>query len=628
MNVWERRRESPSVLTANMKFRFVLLGPDDDPDGHPAEEGAAGEPDRPGRALRYEQRGADIVRVEELGNSRLKTTPVANFHARIVRDIIHDDGEQERREIGVEAEVAHRRIAFAVSAAEFSRMGWVLNKLGPQAIIYPGQQQHARAAIQWLSGEIRQEHIFAHLGWRKHGLHWVYLHAGGAVETHGPCTDLQVDLPTALQHYQIHPPRDDPREQVSAVRASLRCLAVAPDRISFPLLAAVYRAALGKVDFSLFLTGQTGVFKTALAALCQQHFGAAMDASNLPANFASTGNALEGLAFYAKDALLVVDDFAPTGRQGDGELHRIAERLFRAAGNQQGRSRLGGNGRLSAPKPPRALVLATGEQVPPGQSIRARLLVVDVAPGEVDRETLSECQQAGQEGQLVESMGAFLGWSAGRYEELQQRLRTRAREIRSQGRGRAIHARLPAALAELQTGWEIFLEFAFEVGAIGKPEHHKLEERSQRALDELAALQTPYQQNSDPALRFISLLRAALVGGRAYVADRAGREPEQALVWGWRRKSKGQRWVSQGTRIGWVAGGDLFLEPAASYHVAQQVAGTEPLSVSEQTLRHRLRERGLLVSTDLGRQMLTVRRTLEGLPKQVLHLKASDLVER
>ena len=60
--------------------------------------------------------------------------------------------------------------------------------------------------------------------------------------------------------------------------------------------------------------------------------------------------------------------------------------------------------------------------------------------------------------------------------------------------------------------------------------------------------------------------------------------------------------------------------------MAQQLGGAERLAVSEQTLRHRLRERGLLVSTDLGRQMLTVRPTLEGHPSQVLHLKMSDLV--
>ena len=104
-----------------------------------------------------------------------------------------------------------------------------------------------------------------------------------------------------------------------AVRASLHVLTSAPDRIGFPLLAAVYRAALGGVNFGVFLSGRSGVFKTALAGLCQQHFGAAMEASRLPANFASTGNALELLAFCAKDALLVVDDFAPSGGAGDGE---------------------------------------------------------------------------------------------------------------------------------------------------------------------------------------------------------------------------------------------------------------------------------------------------------------------
>lgn len=78
-----------------------------------------------------------------------------------------------------------------------------------------------------------------------------------------------------------------------------------------------------------------------------------------------------------------------------------------------------------------------------------------------------------------------------------------------------------------------------------------------------------------------------------------------------------------GTRIGWVAENDLFLESAASYQVARQMAGTQRLPVSEQTLRHRLREHGLLATIDAGRQMLLVRRTLEGRPRQVLHLKAS-----
>jgi len=56
---------------------------------------------------------------------------------------------------------------------------------------------------------------------------------------------------------------------------------------------------LGKVDFSLFLTGKTGVFKTAVAARCQQHFGAALDASGLPANF---GMSIPGVRLKAQPA--------------------------------------------------------------------------------------------------------------------------------------------------------------------------------------------------------------------------------------------------------------------------------------------------------------------------------------
>ncbi len=322
----------------------------------------------------------------------------------------------------------------------------------------------------------------------------------------------------------------------------------------------------------------------------------------------------------------MVDDFAPTGRNRDSQLESVSERLFRAAGNQQGRSRMAGGGRLSAPKSPRTLLLATGEEVPRGQSIRARQLIVEVGPGEVRRARLSECQGAGREGQFSAAMGAYVMWMAGQYEELQERLQTRVRELRSHGYGRAVHARLPCALAELQAGWEIFLQFALAVGAIDRAAEQELKQRNSRALEELGVLQAKYQEASDPALRFVTLLQFALRCGGAHIADRQGSAPAEPARCGWQFKRSGRRWVPQGPRIGWVAGMDLFLEPAVSYQVAQQLAGDERLAVSEQTLRYRLRERGLLVSTDVGRQMLTVRRTLEGCPIQVLHLRVSDLV--
>ena len=605
-----------------MNFRLVWVGSDDDPPARrPAAEDNVARVGPCASGVMYERQGKRMVR----RNSRGRIIEVANFCARIVGDVLLDDDAEPRREFILEAECGGRRTSFSLSAAEFGRMGWVLNKIGPEAIIYPGQQQHARAAIQSLSDSMQQKRIFTHLGWRKHDGHWVYLHAGGAIGAQGPRGDLQVELPGALQHYKVRSPADQ-QEQGNAVRASLRCLSVAPDWISLPLLAAVYRAALGHVNFSLFLAGRTGVFKTALVALCQQHFGATMDARCLPANFASTGNSLTWLAFYAKDALLVIDDFAPTGRHSDGELQNIAEGLFRSSGNQQGRSRLSGDGQLRAPRPPRALVLATGEEVPSGQSIRARLLVLEVRAGEVDRPMLDECQRAGREGRLAASMAAFLGWIAANYEEAQRRLQSRVLEIRSQGQGRAVHARLPSALAELQTGWEMFLDFALEANAINATEKKDLEVRNERALGQLCILQAAYQSASDPGLRFVARLQGALACGRAHVADRHGNVPDQPELWGWHRIPTSGGWISRGVRIGWVEGSDLFLEPKASYLLAQDLAGTERLPVSEQSLRRSLRERGLLASVDAARQMVLVRRTLEGSPRQVLHIKASDLL--
>jgi hypothetical protein len=412
-----------------------------------------------------------------------------------------------------------------------------------------------------------------------------------------------------------------------AVRSSLSSLAVAPDRVIPPLLAAVYRAPLGRVDFSVFLTGRTGTFKTALATLCQQHFGAAMDAGSLPANFASTANALEELSFSAKDTLMVVDDFVATGGVGDNALHGIAERLFRAAGNHQGRTRMGGRGQLRAPRPPRALLLATGEEVPRGHSLRARLLIVELRQCEGNRTVLNRCQRAGQDGRLASAMGGYLAWIASRYEELQGWLTKRVQGLRGRAYGTvsAVHGRLPATMAELKGGWEIWLQFALDIGAVNSAEQAQLERRADKAFDEVAAAQLSYHQASDPALRFLRLLQVARAHGHAYVADRQGGVPDCPERWGWRRTRAG--WVAGGTRIGWVKENDLFLEPAASYEVAQQIAGAERLPVGAQTLRHRLREQGLLASVDAAGEMLLVRRTMEGTARQVLHLKTSDLLK-
>ena len=171
---------------------------------------------------------------------------------------------------------------------------------------------------------------------------------------------------------------------------------------------------------------------------------------------------------------------------------------------------------------------------------------------------------------------------------------------------------------------EIFLEFAAAVGAIGGAEKEELEGRNGRALGELAGRQAKYQAARDPALRFMALLPSRAGGRNGACGRPAGPSAGRGGSLGWQRPKTGRKWVSQGTRIGWVAGNDLYLDPLASYQTAQALAGAERIPVSEQALRHQLRKCGFLASLDTGRGMLQVRRTLAGRPRQVLHLRASD----
>jgi hypothetical protein len=143
--------------------------------------------------------------------------------------------------------------------------------------------------------------------------------------------------------------------------ASLAVLDLAPDRVTVPTLGAVWRSILGAADFSVFVYGATGRFKTALASLLQQHFGPDFTAHRLPGSWASTANFNEVLAFVGKDAVIVVDDFRP----GAGERRRLegeADRLLRAAANGAGRGRLQSDTALRPAHPPRALILPTGEE--------------------------------------------------------------------------------------------------------------------------------------------------------------------------------------------------------------------------------------------------------------------------
>jgi hypothetical protein len=70
------------------------------------------------------------------------------------------------------------------------------------------------------------------------------------------------------------------------------------------------------------------------------------------------------------------------------------------------------------------------------------------------------------------------------------------------------------------------------------------------------------------------------------------------------------------------------LDPTAAFRVAQVAAREmgEAIAVTEQTLRKRMHEKGLLASVDASRETLTVRRNIGGTSKNVLHFLRTTIV--
>ena len=551
--------------------------------------------------------------------------PLTNFRAIIATDVLEDDGAQVRRRFEVEARLNGWCKRFTVGAEAFGGMGWVTEQLGARAIVYPGfgLRDHARVAMQVLSGEVAERHIYAHTGWRELATGWAYLHGGGAIGDAGPVSGVEVGLPDPLSGIVLpDPPSKD--DLAAAVRASIRMLEVAPESVTFPLLGCVFRAVLGEVDFALHIAGPTGAGKSELAALAQRHFGAGLDARHLPGSWSSTGNALEVLAFAAKDALIVVDDFAPASNQGDVErAHREADRVLRAQGNRSGRLRLRSDGSLRVARPPRGLIVSTGEDVPKGQSIRARVLACELGPDELNWSRLSLCQKEAGEVLYARTLAAFIQWIAGRRQELKELHQSWMPELRAAAAHSAEHRRTPEIAANLSIGWRTFLSFAESTRALSRGESSALWERAWVGIGRAVAAQGHRQRETDPARRFLELLSSAVASGRAHLARPDGGKPDvDDGAWGWRR-ARGDDWEPKGDRVGWLADdSNLYLDSDAAYAAAQKLAQEvgDRLPITPQTLRRRLKEAGTLLSTDSARQVLTVRRVLEGQRRDVLHM--------
>lgn len=579
-----------------------------------------------------------ICRIK-ISGQEYQETPLCNFSAKIAEEVVRDDGINRAMLFVIEGATADGRSLprIEVPADKFASMNWVTAEWGARAVVFAGNgvKDHLRTAIQLLSlqtGDIPRRTIYGHIGWRQIDGQWVYLHAGGAINDKGATDSIEVDAGQHLAGFiLLQPPEKE--ELREAIRASLKILNLTKPETAYTLLSAIYRAPLGEVlpiDFSVFIAGPTGSQKSELTAIAQAHWGPGFTGKNLPANWASTGNSLEKLAFLAKDAILVIDDFAPHGSTADVQkLHKEADRILRAQGNIAGRLRMNVDGSLKASYFPRGLILSSGEDIPTGQSLAARMVITEVSRGDVKLNVLSELQQYAADGTLAKAMAGYIKWLAPQIEDLKKTLLQKKNEFRDEIRKNEkhiAHDRIPDNIASLAIGLYTFLRFAVSQGAITQSEARNYFETGLKALLKTGQAQGTYQQNEDPTDRFISLLSAAIATGAAYVANAKNNDmPEDnPTMWGWERENGGT-YRPKGTLIGWIDGNDLLLEPETAYAVAQDMARKQSTSlpIRQRTLWKRMQQKDLLQSYEDGR--LTVRRYIGRTRRRVIHI-SKDLI--
>lgn len=445
---------------------------------------------------------------------------LTNFCLKSIRRIIRDDGVERQALLEIEAVLHGKTFREELSIEEFEKMQWPMKVMGPRAMMEPRKGPEIVHGLKLLASKEADKLIYTHIGWRPIDGEPHYLHVGGAIGAKGARSDVKATLPTRKMNAFNLPDPPTGEDQKAAIKASLGLLDVADDLLSVPLFAAIYRAPLGASSMTLFLSGSTGIFKTATAKLAQQHYGKDFENEENILHFDNgTANGFRESLFAAKDALCLIDEFVPTGGTNEQlKTHALGEQVLRSVANKSGRARLGRDLKLQEPHEPRALLLSTGEDRPRGHSLAARTIHLTLSRETVNKERLTVCQHDARKGLYAQAMAGYLRHLASK-EGIGGKVKQRVEVLRDSLSAPDRHAKSTQTLADLAVGFEYFLDYAEAVDGITSEQADALWQRLWRVLFKLALDQDKIQGTQDPAREVLIRLKSAQRLRKIFLVD-------------------------------------------------------------------------------------------------------------
>lgn len=456
--------------------------------------------------------------------------PINNFVARIIEDILKDNGADSTRYLKIQGRLnSHSFPTVTIPESSFDGMRWVRKEWGVKARVVAGKSNndHMINAINFSSSDkVAERVLYTHTGWREINGKWLYLTAGGAIGD----PRVEVELPARLSRYRLPQPNGNPKE---AIEKSLGILSIGKLQVTLPTFILPYLSVLNifeEISFTPWFLGRSGSFKSVMMALAASHFGD-FSWKSLPVNWFGTRTELEKLSFLAKDILLPIDDYAPPSDANSArDINRTVEYMIRDVGNRQGRVRSNADMSSQATFYPRGLIFTSGEQLPPpGVSRSARIFPLPIrredfyCDSQMNYTLLTQAQQ--EDRQLYPlAMAHFIKWIQENMQAVRTEFNTKYKEYRALAPKQSVHLRMVEIVALMQVGLSIATQYAVDKKALEPSKRDALLLDGWKILTNLVSAQNTRLTGERPGIQFIEILRSLLSSGKVALRTRDNQE--------------------------------------------------------------------------------------------------------
>lgn len=454
---------------------------------------------------------------------------LANFTAYLLEAVTKDNGSEKATYFTVagKGSTGITLPLVTVPTSQFAAMNWVTTSWPPFFRIAPGNgnKEYVRDYIQGQAADLQEKTIYTHTGFREVDKKLCYLYHGGAIGHDHILCELEGDL----HKYTFADPQGI--DERTALKEVFNLFNMAPPEIGYPLLAFTYLAPLNYFmekhgiapAFVLFCIGATQSYKTNTSMLYLSHFHAYSGMNEPPpANFRSTANAIEKMAFILKDMPLLIDDYHPATEKDKKNMDALAQTISRAFGDHSSRNRMNSDTTLKQTFYPRGLGIVTGEDTPSlGQSGIARNYFVHFNPGDVDQKKLTERQSNAK--LLNIAMQGYIKWLIENADEIKTNIKSLYDMTLQTLQTKSFYGRAGTTITCLLIGVYYFAEYAASVGLLDTNSGKEFVTTAEAVFLTSGENQIKAQAEEKPTAIFLSTLNELLASGKKATEDMNGK---------------------------------------------------------------------------------------------------------